>query len=111
MKALLPTAALSINIAFGYTMNITLNGQTFTATLADTQAADALQQQLPLTLNLRDYNRNEKVGPLPQTLPTNDEAGRVHRSRRHPALAGRQSGHLLRKFRYAVPLHPPWQNR
>ena len=74
MKALLPTAALSINIAFGNTMNITLNGQTFTAILVNTPTADALQQQLPLTLNLRDYNRNEKVGPLPQTLPANDEA-------------------------------------
>jgi len=74
MKTLLLAAALSINIAFGNTMNITLNGQTFTAALADTPAADALQQQLPLTLNLRDYNRNEKVGPLPQTLPANDEA-------------------------------------
>ena len=74
MKTLLLTAALCINIAFGNTMNITLNGQTFTATLADTPAADALQQQLPLTLNLHDYNRNEKVGPLPQALPAADEA-------------------------------------
>ena len=74
MKTLLLAAALSINIAFGNTMNITLNGQTFTAALADTPAADALQQQLPLTLNLRDYNRNEKVSPLPQALPANDEA-------------------------------------
>lgn len=32
MKTLLPAAALCINIAFGNTMNITLNGQTFTAT-------------------------------------------------------------------------------
>lgn len=74
MKTLLLAAALCINIAFGNTMNIALNGQTFTATSADTPAADALQQQLPLTLNLRDYNRNEKVGSLPQALPANDEA-------------------------------------
>ena len=32
MKALLPTAALCINTVFGNTMNIALNGQTFTAT-------------------------------------------------------------------------------
>lgn len=74
MKTLLPTAALCINTVFGNTMNIALNGQTFTATPADTPAADALQQQLPLTLNLRGYNRNEKVGSLPQALPANDEA-------------------------------------
>ncbi|MFC0036552.1 hypothetical protein [Cardiobacterium valvarum] len=35
MKTLL-LAALCINTVFGNTMNITLNGQTFTATLADT---------------------------------------------------------------------------
>ena len=59
-------------------MKITINGRLFAITLADTPAAEALQQQLPLTLNLRDYNRNEKVGPLPQALPANDEAvGRI----------------------------------
>ena len=36
MKALLPTAALCINTVFGNTMNITLNCQTFTATLVYT---------------------------------------------------------------------------
>ena len=59
-------------------MKITINGRHFATTLADTPAADALQQQLPLTLNLRDYNRNEKIGQLPQALPANDEAvGRI----------------------------------
>ena len=32
MKTLLPAAALCINTVFGNTMNIALNGQTFTAT-------------------------------------------------------------------------------
>ena len=74
MKILLFAAALCINTVFGNTMNIALNGQTFTATSADTPAADALQQQLPLTLALHDYNRDEKVGSLPQALPAADEA-------------------------------------
>ena len=35
-------------------------------------------QQQCRPLNLRDYNHNEKVGPLPQALPANDEAvGRI----------------------------------
>ena len=74
MKTLLFAAAFSIGTTFGNTMNITLNGHTYTAPLADTSAAAALQQQLPLTLALRDYNCNEKVGSLPQALPAADEA-------------------------------------
>ena len=45
-------------------------------TLADTDAARALVQQLqagPVTVSLRAYGGFEKVGPLPWPLPANDE--------------------------------------
>ena len=45
-------------------------------TLADTDAARALVQQLqagPVTVSLRAYGGFEKVGPLPWPLPVNDE--------------------------------------
>lgn len=59
-------------------MKIAINGRLFATTLADTRAAAEFAQLLPLTVELRDYNRNEKVGPLPQALPANDEAvGRI----------------------------------
>lgn len=69
-----PPAASRPQQTQGAKMKITINGRLFAITLADTPAAEALQQQLPLTLNLRDYNRNEKIGQLPQALPANDEA-------------------------------------
>lgn len=53
-----------------------VNGRTLTATLADNSSAQALSKLLaegPLTLELHDYANFEKVGPLPQSLPTNDE--------------------------------------
>ncbi len=53
-------------------MQLTFNSHTYTAIPADTPAAAALQQQLPLTLDLRDYNRNEKTGPLPPETTTAD---------------------------------------
>ena len=45
-------------------------------TLADTDAARALVQQLqagPVTVSLHAYGGFEKVGPLPWSLPTSDE--------------------------------------
>ena len=45
----------------------------FTATFADNPGANALRDMLsdgPITLQLRDYGGFEKVGPLGQSLPT-----------------------------------------
>ena len=57
-------------------INIAVNGQTLTATLADNSSALAFAELLkdePLTLDLHDYGNFEKTGSLPQTLPRNDE--------------------------------------
>jgi len=45
-------------------------------TLADTEAASALGELLregPVSVPLHSYGGFEKVGPLPQALPTSDE--------------------------------------
>ncbi|MDE6368244.1 MAG: hypothetical protein K2K94_03320, partial [Muribaculaceae bacterium] len=55
------------------TITITVNGQTRTATLADTQAARELAALLadgPITVNMSDYGGFEKVGDLPKSLTT-----------------------------------------
>ncbi|MDE5554986.1 MAG: hypothetical protein K2J10_07385 [Muribaculaceae bacterium] len=55
------------------TINITANGQTRTAVLADTQAARELAELLangPITVGMSDYGGFEKVGDLPQSLTT-----------------------------------------
>lgn len=54
---------------------VQVNGQSFTASLADTAAAGALAERLaegPLVLALSDYGGFEKVGSLGMQLPTND---------------------------------------
>lgn len=58
-------------------LQIEVNGYTLTATLADNDSAKALAELIkdePLTLELREYGSFEKVGPLPQSLPANDES-------------------------------------
>lgn len=57
-------------------LNITVNGTTLTATLADNSSAQALRELLtggPRTIQMHDYANMEKVGPLGQSLPTNNE--------------------------------------
>lgn len=54
---------------------ITTNGETRTATLAESAAVDALRGMLadgPLTIGMHDYGGWEKVGDLPQSLPTSN---------------------------------------
>jgi hypothetical protein len=50
------------------TIRITVDDQVFTAQLADNPTAHDLAAQLPLTLNIRDFNRLEKVAKLPRSL-------------------------------------------
>lgn len=57
-------------------ITITANGTTMTATLADNSSAAALAELLadgPLTVDMADYAGMEKVGPIGQDLPANDE--------------------------------------
>lgn len=49
-------------------MQVEVNGTTFTATLADTQAAEEFRALLPLTVNATELNGNEKYAALDQAL-------------------------------------------
>lgn len=56
-------------------MKITANGTIFTCTLNDNSSVTALKELLaegPLTIDMSDYANMEKVGPIGQSLPTND---------------------------------------
>ena len=58
-------------------LNITANGKTITATLADNSSAAAFAEKLKsgsVTVTMQDYGNMEKVGPLGFTLPRNDES-------------------------------------
>lgn len=52
-------------------IEIVVGDKTFSATLYDNETAEALKQQLPLTLNMSELNGNEKYYYLSETLPTN----------------------------------------
>jgi len=52
------------------TLTIKVGSSTFTATLADNETAKAFKAILPMTLNMRDVNSNEKFLNLSQNLPT-----------------------------------------
>lgn len=57
-------------------MNLQIEEETLTVTLADNSSARALAELLkegPLTLSLEDYAGMEKVGPLGTSLPQNNE--------------------------------------
>ncbi len=58
-------------------LNITVNGQELTATLADSSAAKELAQKLEsgsVTVELGEYGGFEKVGALPWSLTRSDES-------------------------------------
>ena len=59
-----------------YTMNISINGKTLTATMATNSSATALKALLEkgnLTFSVNDYGGFEKVGNIGHDLPQNNE--------------------------------------
>ncbi|WP_434778934.1 cyclophilin-like fold protein [Neisseria sp. Ec49-e6-T10] len=68
-----PTSTIPENQAKPENMNIqiTVGSATFTATLEDNQTTKAFKQMLPMTINMRDVNQNEKCHDLPTSLPKN----------------------------------------
>lgn len=52
-------------------IKITVNSQTFTATLLDNNSAKAFKEMLPLAIHMMELNGNEKYYDLPNSLPTN----------------------------------------
>lgn len=62
-------AATEMNI------QLTVNGETFSATLLDNSASRDLYSRLPLTLNFEDYNSIEKIADLSEELDTSDAPG------------------------------------
>lgn len=54
-------------------IEITVNGETFSAALNDNEAARAFAEMLPLTLDMSDYSGFEKVGSLGTSLPSNNQ--------------------------------------
>ncbi|GGH23506.1 cyclophilin-like fold protein [Mucilaginibacter phyllosphaerae] len=51
-------------------MKITINSKVFTATLANNATGRAFAQLLPLTIQMKDLNANEKFFDLASSLPT-----------------------------------------
>lgn len=65
-----------INSSMDGKLSITANGHILTATLVDNSSTRALKELLSsgsITIHMSDYGNMEKVGALPQSLPTNDE--------------------------------------
>lgn len=55
-------------------LNVTVNGASFTATLGDSEAAQAFAARLPATNSMSELNGNEKYMYLDESLPTAAEA-------------------------------------
>lgn len=52
------------------TITLTVNGQTFSAALLDSETAQQLAEQFPLTLTMSELNGNEKYVYMDKALPT-----------------------------------------
>jgi hypothetical protein len=51
-------------------LKVTFGDHVYTATLLDNATVTAFKEQLPLTIKMKELNRNEKYADLPGNLPT-----------------------------------------
>jgi hypothetical protein len=58
-------------------IKITVNNQTFTATLLDNSSAKAFKGMLPLTIKMKELNGNEKYYDFANNLPANSSNPRM----------------------------------
>ena len=61
----------NLNTDSSMKLKITVGTNTFTATLYNNPTVAAFKTRLPMTINMRDLNANEKYFDLPNNLPTN----------------------------------------
>ena len=60
-------------------VTLTVDGQTFPATLLDNESVRQLAEQFPLTLNMSELNGNEKYFYMDNELPTDSyQPGQIH---------------------------------
>ena len=60
-------------------ITVTVQGEVFEATLADTEAARAFEVRLPVTLDMSELNGNEKYAYLDEPLPMEpSRPGTIH---------------------------------
>jgi hypothetical protein len=60
-------------------LKITIGTNTFTATIDNNASATAFQEKLPMTINMKELNGNEKYFDLPNDLPANaSNPGTIH---------------------------------
>jgi len=70
-SALILGSSFSDNKMTKVKIKISVNAQTFTATLLDNNSAKAFKEILPLTIKMTELNGNEKYCDLKKSLPTN----------------------------------------
>jgi hypothetical protein len=76
----IPTDFATRNAPVSHSMKISVGKHVFTATLYDNATADAFKARLPLSLEMRDVNSNEKAFELSSDLPTADTNPRTIRT-------------------------------
>lgn len=75
--AMLVLAMAQLMAEEGGSVRLEIGGRTFTATLEDNEAARALCDMLPLSLDFNDYGGFEKVASIPRRLPSQDRQMRT----------------------------------
>ena len=91
------------------TCTLSVGDQTYSVTLADTEAARALAARLPLTLSMTELNGNEKYANLGSAPPHCGHPAGGDPHRRPDALWCRLPGPVLWGFHHSLLIYPPGQ--